>query len=408
LTKSGTGKGSLQALTLIRPHDSKQWAFYDLASSLQAATVNDVKTLVCVNETTLRDGTYTDKSPAYKLIWDVKLLKYPDGTLIGGRKFTGDPPPAVKAGGGARYGNPPKQEFTTWLNDQLSDGTIFQHSYELTGLALSPDGKTLASLGTDRVIKIWKIPSTTPLPINNGKSDLVSSVAFSSDGKLIGGGSLQGFIYVWNASSYNKTIKSAAQHTGAVNQVVFAPDGKTIASAGTDKRVRVWDVANGKQLAAMGLAVSVEAIAFSPDGKAIAAGGKDSVIRIWDTTGKEIASLSQGSITSLAFSPDGRNLIAADSLGTIKIWDVIEKKEMASWSAHTGGVNGVTVSANGQLIASGGGDGVVKVWNLANGKEINSFRGSRAAIVGVSFAADNKTIAAGSLDGTVKLWTVSP
>ena len=136
-------------------------------------------------------------------------------------------------------------------------------------------------MGRGRAQALWD----DPLPVKEGS---VSGVAFSPDGKTIaagyyfggvfsGGGDGGGGVVLWDVAARERLSDDPLAVTeGSVKGVAFSPDGKTIAAGydGRDGGVVLWDVA-AQRLADASLAVtegSVTGVAFSPDGKTIAAG----------------------------------------------------------------------------------------------------------------------------------------
>jgi tetratricopeptide (TPR) repeat protein len=136
--------------------------------------------------------------------------------------------------------------------------------------------------------------------------------------------------------------------------------------AGGDGTVRLWDVANRKELAAfLGPTNGVKSVVFSPDGGRLAVAGGDGTVRLWDVANrKELATLRghTGWVESVAFSPDGGRLASAGNDMTVRLWDVASGNELATLKDHIGRVKSVVFSPDGGRLAVAGGDGMVRVY----------------------------------------------
>jgi len=123
-------------------------------------------------------------------------------------------------------------------------------------------------------------------------------------------------------------------HDGLVTSAAFSSDGKRIVTASGDKTARLWDAATAKEIAVLrGHDEYVSSAAFSADGSRIVTASGDKTARLWDAaTAKEIAVLRghDTNMSSAAFSPDGKRIVTASWDRTARIWDAATAKEIAA------------------------------------------------------------------------------
>jgi WD40 repeat protein len=206
-----------------------------------------------------------------------------------------------------------------------------------------------------------------------GHKDCIYSLAVSPDGKLVASGSYDKSIEIWNAQT-GKELKNLLDHIDAVFAVAFSPDGKLLASGSQDRTVKIWNVASGERLYTLSDALDgITGIAFSPSGEYLAGAGYDNSIHVWRISEKEgslVQSLiaDEDSILQLVWSPEGKTLITSSSDGSIRFRDAATLDPLGVLPDQSDWVDALAISPDGKWLAAGRYDGTMSVYDTRSHK----------------------------------------
>jgi WD40 repeat protein len=215
---------------------------------------------------------------------------------------------------------------------------VTRHVGATRGLAFTPDGDRLVSLGMHRdagrdgeVLPPWQMEMRV-WDLRTGKvqravSDTAGSwprslAVHPRDGRAVVGED-SGTLRYWDLANLRPTADWPG-HERVVCGLTFGADGQRLASASWDNTVKVWDVATGHVVCVLrGHSRAVLSAAFSPDGRRLASVGEDRAVKLWDAhSGWETLTLGGHTdiVTAVVFSPDGRRLASASLDGTVRVW----------------------------------------------------------------------------------------
>jgi WD40 repeat protein len=210
------------------------------------------------------------------------------------------------------------------------------HNLGLNALAVSPDGKLLASGGNERWARVWNIADGQPvatIDFSGGDGYHNESLAFSADSRRLALGTSRSEVRVVELPSGNELYSKAdAEETGFILGLAFSPDGATIASVGGMGKIRLIEAATGAPIRSFGEKAS-KAVVFTPDGKRLWSGSEDGTITLWNVSdGSVVRTLAGHSayITSLLLGPRGRTLISSSRDSTVKVWDATSGEPLAT------------------------------------------------------------------------------
>ena len=118
------------------------------------------------------------------------------------------------------------------------------HLDTVHSLAISPDGKVLASGSGDDTIKLWSLPGGQLATTLTGHTNSVFSLAISPDGKMLASGSGDKTIRLWSLPG-GQLVATLVGHAGVVSSLAISPDGKVLASGSGDKTIKLWSLVEG-------------------------------------------------------------------------------------------------------------------------------------------------------------------
>ncbi|QDU21856.1 protein kinase domain-containing protein [Urbifossiella limnaea] len=241
------------------------------------------------------------------------------------------------------------------------------HAKPVFSVAFAPDGAHLASASGDGDVRVWDAATGAAVRRLKVEKPLAGDVAYSGDGKLLLAGDADGGVLVWDAST-GEPQPPLRSHNLAVGAVAAGPDNRFVASAGAeDGRVGIADRRSLRRLQTLGPAKPSRAdvrVAFAADGRTLAYGGWDGTVRLWDTTDRKETVLAGGgpNLRGLAVDPTGR-FVAATRAKTLLVWDRTAPARPASVGpAPFGGTpRQVAFTPEGRFLVVAGSNGVVSI-----------------------------------------------
>ena len=252
---------------------------------------------------------------------------------------------------------------------------------KISGFSFCGDGKTLATISSwEQTIKLWNTQSGTLYKTLAKNTGAMASIAFGPDGKLLATGGSDGTISLWDVESGSESkLETGIKHTHPAYEIAFSPDGSLMVTCGPSAFL-IWDVQKQKCLKRIEVNrnISCGCVAFSQDGTRLAAGFLDGNVEVLDTQDWHVLKRMDahlGYVSSVAFSPGGKRMATAGGDHLLKVWDVQTWAEVKRLAGHTDRISSIAFNSSGSCLASGSHDGTAKLWLAPRRSEVRTFFG---------------------------------
>ena len=308
------------------------------------------------------------------------------------------------------------------------------HSSSVVEVEVSPDGKTIATLGLDRAIRLWQRSNGKELwseIISDTRGDEIKSMRYLDPFSLIA--TTDRYLLSIDIQTRAKTILHDACpdrdrsllcgfdiiHIG---KILSLQQNLVLVDNGSDG-ISWFDISAGSQKliitaakrglygsAKRGLYGFVTSRAISKNSMSLANGLLNGDVEIWDI-GRGKLEFSIGTtgerISALAYSPDGSTLAIADSVGWIYLVDARTGVTKNKWRGHLFSIADVAYSPDGHFIATASFDNSAAIWDVEVGRRLVELKGHTAQVLKIKYINNEQGVITSSSDGSIIEWSIN-
>lgn len=235
-------------------------------------------------------------------------------------------------------------------------------------IAVTPDSANAITLDAYGGVTFWPLaPDGFGPPQRQGDVGRNASLAISRNGRYLATASFDNPVTIWDIPARKEIARISMPEP--MRSVAFSPSGQLLAAGSAKNSFTLWDLENGKgrsyKIPKVDAQSDVSGIAISPDGKRLATSHMDSSITLWDpATQTEVKNffVSQSSSWSVRFSPDSRLFATTNQGGSIHLWKSENGEKLGELKGQPSQPMGMAFSPDGKYLYTIGEKGEVAVW----------------------------------------------
>lgn len=277
--------------------------------------------------------------------------------------------------------------------------------------ALSPDGKTIAGSNVYAAQRLHLYDAATGALLNpaRGHDRPVEGLRFSADGRLLASASKDRRLLLWNLAD-GKVQQELQGHEDWITDLDADARGR-FATAGWDRTLRVWGADGALEAILQG--PPFEKVAFVPDSPLLLGGCIDGTLHLFDAAArieKHVVRAHTRAVDALVVRPTGRHVASTSPEGGIRIFTLPGLEEVRNLPAHAPGFErrgtegALAASPDGTLLYAAGDDGLVRSWNWEDARPAGLLSGPNHSLNAVAVAPHGRLVAAAGRDRRIWLW----
>jgi WD40 repeat protein len=344
---------------------------------------------------------------------------------------------------------------------QVSDGQPYRiwegHGLWTKAVCFSPDSTRLASGSYDLLVKLWDVETGQCLGVLSGHQNVVTSLAWSLDGRVlisvgwctvklweVASGKclaeletgvkamithiashpiqdrfalcLDHQIQLWTLGTHEellienyRCIRTLIGHTALVFYAAWHPDGRRLATASDDQTLKVWNTHTGECLITLQGNAPMWAVLWLPDQQTLVSTNSEGLLQVWNSeTGHCVRAIRAQSNTIWALiSHPTRSLVAVSEEQNVKFWSTETWDCLGTLQGYDNGVLSLALSPDEQTLAVGTQDQAVYFWDLNTRTCTKVLRDRNSCTWRIDWQPQGQKLAVGELYGSFNLWDVA-